>query len=279
MQPHCRLCSPVTLTFQLRFTPPSSTLPQPQPCGLGLKVSPLTGRGQFTIELAASCSTTRISNHALRRQRQTRVWNRWIAYLGTVSRLRPLPRVSRLFRAPQAPEAHIIVSGFAQALRTGPAPTHGRKGGCRHGQSDIGSLFKRDLIAGEDPQRPQRPTIRPHILAAPASRARPSAKREAIQPARPQDVNSTASPGLQRHTTADLAIRPSSLPVDHANTYESKAPPPYTAARRHHISPQPYYPTPIFTQCGTVASSSKDQERSQIAPTTTWATSDPKANR
>ncbi len=60
-------------------------------------------------------------------KKQALVWNRWITYLGTVNRaddpfldsLDASPRLQRL--------KPVILSGFAQALRTGQLQSRGRQ--------------------------------------------------------------------------------------------------------------------------------------------------------
>jgi hypothetical protein len=75
--------------------------------------------------------------------KQTKVWNRWITYLGTANRahdpfLESLDASEHLQRLKPT-----VISGFAQALRTGQLQTHGRKSVVAATvQSDIGSLVQ-----------------------------------------------------------------------------------------------------------------------------------------
>jgi hypothetical protein len=60
-------------------------------------------------------------------QKQARVWNRWITYLGTVNRAGdPFLEALDSSEAKQRLKP-VNVSGFAQALRTGQLQTSGRK--------------------------------------------------------------------------------------------------------------------------------------------------------
>jgi hypothetical protein len=77
-------------------------------------------------------------------QKQTRVWNHWITYLGTVNRADD-PFLESLDSSEEAKQhlKPVIVSGFAQALRTGQLQTSGRKSVVASTVKDnIGSLVQ-----------------------------------------------------------------------------------------------------------------------------------------
>jgi hypothetical protein len=178
-------------------------------------------------------------------KKQTRVWNRWIAYLGTVNRasdpyLESLDSSERLKRLKP-----IIVRGFAQALRTGPS-THGRKGVVAGTvKSDIGSL-----VQAFRSHRREDPTSDPNgrlsaLLSwqyAGFASSDPPAKREkAISLRVLKFMSSTASSDLQRHT-ADLAIGAFFFACRSCEYLQVKAPAAPVTELGYRIC-QTYYPT------------------------------------
>jgi hypothetical protein len=143
-------------------------------------------------------------------KKQARVWNRWITYLGTANRaddpyLESLDSSKTLQRLKP-----IIVSGFAQALRTGQLQSRGRQSVVAATvKGDIGSLVQAFRSSRrKDPTRDpdgRLSTLLSWQYAGFASFDPPARREKAISLRVLKFMRSNAASALQQHT-ADLAI-------------------------------------------------------------------------
>ena len=143
-------------------------------------------------------------------KKQTRVWSRWITYLGTVGRADDPFLESLDDNANLQSLKPIIVSGFAQALRTGQLQSTGRKGVVAGTVKDnIGSLVQTFRSSRrKDPTRDpdgRLSTLLSRQYAGFKSLDPPPKREKAISLRVLKFIQSTASTPLQQHT-ADLAI-------------------------------------------------------------------------